>query len=325
MSASAPTRTRAGLSGHEPASYRPHRLHGEGPSYPETNCYADLLIELLHACGYEPLAMLGHVLRVDFEGDQWTFFKPPPQDLEALFGIDIHEMQPYRPLPVQMAEQIERGRTIIVELDSFYLPDTAATSYGREHVKSSVAAEAVDPEAETLRYFHGAGLYELCGDDFRGVFRHGEFSSDVLPPYTELVRFDAGPALEGGALRQAAAGLLRHHLARRPDGNPFERFGVHLEERLPELLSGSLEEYHAYVFATTRMAGAAFELAGSHIEWLLGRDGERAVVAMTEIVDACKAISFRLARRRPFDPAPLLATMAQGYENAITALRTRVD
>ena len=36
---------------------------------------------------------------VDFEGDQWTFFKPLPEELEPLFGIDIHEMQPYRPLP----------------------------------------------------------------------------------------------------------------------------------------------------------------------------------------------------------------------------------
>ena len=42
---------------------------------------------------------MGFTLRMDFEGDQWTFFKPPPEDLELLFGIDIHEMQPYRPLP----------------------------------------------------------------------------------------------------------------------------------------------------------------------------------------------------------------------------------
>ena len=32
-----------------------------------------------------------------------------PSDVEALYGIDIHEMQPYRPLPEQIAEQIERG------------------------------------------------------------------------------------------------------------------------------------------------------------------------------------------------------------------------
>ena len=44
---------------------------------------------------------MGTIVRLDFEGDQWTFFKPDPGDLERLFGIDIHEMQPYRPLPTR--------------------------------------------------------------------------------------------------------------------------------------------------------------------------------------------------------------------------------
>ena len=42
------------LSGKDPATYRPHLLHGEGRTYQETNCYSDIIIELLHACGYEP-------------------------------------------------------------------------------------------------------------------------------------------------------------------------------------------------------------------------------------------------------------------------------
>jgi uncharacterized protein DUF1839 len=313
------------LSGHEPVEYRPHRLHGEGRSYPETNCYADLLIELLHACGYEPMAMFGHLVRMDFEGDQWTFFKPPPEDLERLFGVDIHEMQPYRPLPAQIAEQLERGRTIIVELDSFYLPDTVATSYRTSHVKSSVAADAIDPESETFRYFHGAGLHELTGQDYRQVFRLAdEFSDDVLPPYTEIVRFDAGPPLSDDALREAAAAILRGHLRRRPSENPMERFGEQLAGELPALLTGSLDDYHAYAFATVRMAGAAFEVAASHTQWLLGTDAEPAAGALLEIVDGCKALSFRLARRRPFDPAQLLAGMADGWARAMDALDARL-
>ena len=119
----------ASLSGHDPDGYVRHALHAPARSYPESNCYSDIVIELLHACGYEPLAVFGHLVRMDFEGDQWTFFKPPPEDLERLFGVDIHEMQPYRPLPEQIAEQLEVGRTIMVELDSYHLPDTAATSY----------------------------------------------------------------------------------------------------------------------------------------------------------------------------------------------------
>jgi Domain of unknown function (DUF1839) len=309
------------LSGKDPVGYRPHSLHGGGRIYQETNCYSDIVIELLHGCGYEPLAAFGHLVRMDFEGDQWTFFKPPPDDLQLLFGIDIHEMQPYRPLPVQIAEQLEQGRTIIVELDSWYLPDTASTSYRSEHIKTSVAADAIDPASERFRYFHGTGLHELSGEDYRGIFRTaGGWAGDVLPPYAELVRFDAGPKLEGGALREAARELLLRHLDRRPSENPFERFADALDRELPALISAALAEYHAYAFATVRMAGSAFEIAASHAEWLLGAQAGPAPEAMREIVDGCKALSFRLARRRPFQSAALLIPMAEAWTTAIDAL-----
>jgi Domain of unknown function (DUF1839) len=310
----------ASLSGKDPDGYQPHLLHAAGRSYSETNCYSDIIIELLHSCGYEPLAAFGHLVRMDFEGDQWTFFKPPPEDLEALFGVDIHEMQPYRPLPVQIAEQIELGRSIIVELDSWYLPDLATTSYRREHVKTSIAADAIDLEAQTLRYFHGTGLFELGGEDYRGAFRIGDFSADVLPPYTELVRFDAGRALKGEALRGASLGSLRRHLHARPAVNPFERFGAALGRELPQLLERGLEDYHAYAFATVRMAGSAFEVAATYAQWLLGPEAAPAAAPMAEIVDACKAMSFRLARRRQFDAGPLVSTMARAWERATEAL-----
>jgi hypothetical protein len=315
-----PTAGLRSLSGKDPAGYRPHALHDEGRTYVETNCYTDIIIELLHACGYEPMAAFGHLVRMDFEGDQWTFFKPPPEDLESLFGVDIHEMQPYRPLAEQIAEQNERGRTIIVELDSWYLPDTATTSYRAEHVKTSVAADAIDISSQTLRYFHSAGLFELGGEDYRGVFRIGRLSDDVLPPYTELVRFDAGPRLEGEALREQALALLRRHLRKRPSDNPFERFGAQLAGELPVLLDAGLEQYHSYAFATVRMAGSGFEILGDHARWLLGERAEVAVSAMREIVDGCKALSFRLARRRRFDSAPLADALAAAWKRSIDGL-----
>ncbi len=322
----AASRSYRSLLGLDVATYSPHALHAPGRTYLETNCYADIIIELLHARGDEPLAALSFLVRSDFEGDQWTFFKPPPEDLEALFGIDIHEMQPYRPLPLQIAEQIERGRTIIVELDSFHLPDTAATSYGREHVKSSAIPEAIDPQAGYLRYFHNAGLYELEGDDYTAVFGLGdERPPEVLPPYTELVRFDSGPRLAGLELKQAAGELLARHLRHRPAGNPFERFGEQLTVELPMLLEGDLEGYHAYAFATVRMVGAAFELAASHVEWLLADEASAATSAMSEIVDGCKMLGFRLARRRAFDHDPIIASLADSWQRAMTALEGVVE
>lgn len=309
------------LLGLDPAGYEPHAVHREGRSYTETNCYSDILIELMHARGDEPLAAMSFTVRMDFEGDQWTFFKPPPEDLELLFGIDIHEMQPWRPLPDQIADQIAAGRTLIVELDSYYLPDTASTAYRTEHVKSSAVMEAIDREGERLRYFHNAGFYELSGEDYREVFRQGrEFSADVLPPYTEIVRFDKGERLTGEALRDAARGLLAGHLAKRPRENPFAAFGEQLERDLPGLLEGDEAHYHAYAFATVRMVGSAFEIGASHVDWLLGERGQEASAALHEIVEGCKVLSFRLARRRVFEPGPYVDALAAAWDRAMQRL-----
>jgi hypothetical protein len=310
------------LLGLEPEGYERHPLHGAERTYGETNCYTDIVLELLHARGDEPLAMLGHLVRQDFEGDQWTFFKPPPGDLELLYGVDIHEMQPWRSLGDQVAEQLAAGRTMIVELDSWFLPDTAATDYRTNHVKTSVAFEGIDREGERLRYFHNAGLHELSGEDYRGALRlGGGWSPEVLPPYAELVRFDAGPRLCGDTLRDVARGLLANHLVRRPADNPFERFADRLELDLPALLEGDAAAFHAYAFPTVRMAGASFELLAEHLRWLL-EPGEAApaVGALERVVGACKVLGFRLARRRPFEPRAVLGDATAAWDEAMGAL-----
>jgi hypothetical protein len=264
---------------------------------------------------------LGVTVRTDFEGDQWSFFKPSPGDLEALFGVDVHEMQPYRALTDQLAEQIAAGNTMIVEVDSWYLPDTAATSYRSEHVKTSIAVEAIDVKDKRLRYFHNATLHELEGDDYRGVFREDwPPTGDVLPPYTELVRLDARPRVPEAELRVVSAELLRAHLDRRPTANPFERFGARLQRDLPGLLAGDAARYHAYAFATARMAGSSFELCASHVDWLFGEGGTDVSDSLRELVDGCKLLSLKLARRRAFDPQPLIDQLAVAWERAMRRL-----
>jgi hypothetical protein len=302
--------------------YVPHPLHAPNRAYRETNCYTDVLIELLHSRGFEPVAGLGHLVRTDFEGDQFTFFKMPPGDVEALYGVDIHEMQPVGALPDQIERQLELGRTMLVELDSFYLPDTAATDYSRNHVKSTVAAQAIDQKRETLRYFHNTGLHELSGHDYRGVFGLNGRAAEMLPPYLEVARFDAGEPLKGKALRSKARELLAFHLARRPSTNPFETFGDQLAADLPRLLDGDGSAFHAYAFATVRMAGASFDLLRAHLEWL---GDPKAAKAFDPIVDGCQILSFRLARRRAFDPAPTISEMAETWAAAMTGLERALD
>jgi hypothetical protein len=309
------------LFGLDPASYRHHRLHEPDRSYVETDCYTDIWIELLHARGNEPLAAMGVTMGVDFEGDQWTFFKPLPDELELLYGIDVHEMQPYRPLPLQLVEQISAGRTLMIEVDAWYLPDVHGTSYRSEHVKTTIGVEMIDAAAERIYYFHSTGLHELSGDDYRGVFRlGGDLPPELLPPYVELVRFDAGSALAGDELREAAHSLLRRHLAARPARNPFLAFGAQLELQLPRLLEGDLADFHAYAFTTVRMLGAAFELGAAHTSWLLGERGQPAADALDRIVEGSKALSFKLARQRPFDPSALIDELATNWDEAMTRL-----
>ena len=309
------------LFGHDPATYRPHSIHSGARNYIETNCFTDIVTELLHARGDEPLASFGSFVRMDFENDQWTFFKPLAVDLELLFGMDIHEVQPYRPIPQQIAEVIGAGRTMTIELDAWYLPDTAATSYGTAHVKTGVIAESIDVAGERFRYFHNASLYELSGRDFRGAFRLGpDWSEDVLPPYTELIRFDVGPSLRDEELRTASRELLAGHLRRVVPGNPFDRFSARLAVDLPGLMAGDAELYHAYTFATFRMAGAGFELLASQVDWLLGDDGSPATAAMSRIVDGCKVLGFKLARRRPFDPTEAMDALGAAWTEAMESL-----
>lgn len=305
------------LFGLDPARFEPHALHAGDRSYLETNYYTDVLIELVAAAGHEPLAMLGCTLEIDFEGDQWTFFKPDADSLRRMYGIDVHEMQPYRALPEQIAGQLELGRTVLVELDAWFLPDTGP-GYRSEHAKTSVIAAGIDVAGQRLRYFHSTGLYELAGADFRGIFRLDGTRAEMLPPYCDLVRFGVGRALYGDELREAARDQLARHLLRRPATNPIRRFADRLAADLPGLLDASPADYHCLAFANVRMAGAGFELAASHVRWLGGP--ERAASALTEIVAATRSLSFCLARRRPFDVHETLAGAAAAWDRATSAL-----
>ena len=89
---------------------------------------------------------------------------------------------------------------------------------------------------------------------------------------------------------------------------------------LPGLLAGDAALYHAYTFATFRMAGAGFELLGSHVDWLLGDEGATSVEAMGRIVEGCKVLGFKLARRRAFDPSEAMRALSDAWSEAMGSL-----
>lgn len=306
----------------DPRAHRSHPLHSDERTYAETNCYVDCLVELVAAAGMAPEAMLGGAVEVDFEIDQWTFFKPAPDGLRRLYGIDVHEMQPYRrDLPAQIAERLAAGQSVLPEVDAFHLPDTATTSYRTDHVKTTVAAEAIDLDARVFRYFHNAGYFEVSGDDYDGLFRrHHPERDGVLPAFVDLLRLGVQPPLSGDDLRAEARTLLVGHLARRPADDPFARFQIRLAADLPRLLEGDLQVFHEYAFANARMAGAGFELLASHVRWLYGDAGEPVAAALDEVVGGTKMLLFRLARRRTFDTGAILAPLGETWQAAMAGL-----
>jgi hypothetical protein len=304
----------------DPATYRRHAIHGEERIWAETNCYVDLWIELLHALGHEPIAALPFTLAIDFEGDQWTFFKFPLSDLFELYGIDVQELAIWRDLTAHLDEQIGRGHPVLVELDSYYLPDTAGTAYKLAHVKTTVAAVSIDLEGQRLGYFHNAGYYELRGEDFASVLRPAG-----LPPYVEFVK------IRGGGDETASTSLrhLRKHLALAPEVNPFARFKARFAQDLDGLLQESLDAFHQYSFATLRQLGACYELSATYLQWLAanGESGlDDSTNALREISESAKAFQFQLARamarKKPLDLSPLDA-MGERWERAIGNLKAR--
>lgn len=312
----------------DPRTYKRHLIHGEGRTWAETNCYVDVWIETMHAFGYEPIAALPFTFAIDFEGDQWTFFKFPLLDLYDLYGIDVQELAIWRPLVTHIEEQVGRGRPVMVELDSFYLPDTHGTAYKMAHVKSTVAVIEIDSARQHLGYFHNQGYYHVDGDDYLDLLRlRGTPDPAILPPYVEFVKFHSSAASTGHALLERSRSILRKQLVLLPEANPFLAFKARIESDMHWLMTEPLDTFHLYSFATLRQFGACYELSATYLRWL-AHQGEAGLDditrAFTELSDGAKAMQFQLARamarRKPLDLSTL-DTMAATWQRGTGELK----
>ena len=283
------------------AGYRPHALHDPARHWAETNCYVDLWIELLNALGCAPEAALGFAAGLDFEGDQFTFFKFPQADLEALYGLRALELAVYDSLEIQVMEQIRRGRFVLVEVDGFYLPDTQGVSYRLEHTKTTIGINMFNPGKSRMSYFHNAGYFLVEGADFDALLRRVpamQADADLLFPYAEFVK-DSGARLSLQRLRQTARALTRVHVERRPQVNPLLVFRDCLDAQGDALAAKPPAFFHKYAFNTLRQLGASFELFGTHLSWLNGENDARLILAAQccdSIAASSKSLQFQMAR-----------------------------
>ncbi|MDH6242414.1 DUF1839 family protein [Mycobacterium sp. OTB74] len=303
-----------------PADYRPHFSHAGDRIWPETNCYLDLWIETLHALGLDPVPAFACALSADHDALQWTFLKQQPEDLRRLYGLEVAEDVVWMPLLETIESGPSRGVLHTVEVDSWWLPDTAGTAYHADHVKTSIVPTEVDRELRRMWYIHGAGLHELSGDDFDGVFGLSEGTEIVLPPYTEQITSHPG-RIETGAL----VSITREHLARRAEGNPVERLAAGVDKATEWLPSAGIEVFHAWAFATLRQCGATAEVAADFAACLdtecAGAGG--AAEHFLAVSSGAKAVQFKMARvanGRKVDVRPVLDEMADSWQTAMDVI-----
>jgi hypothetical protein len=292
------------FQGLDPSTYSPHPLHDSERMWPETNCYIDLWIEVLNTLGLPPEAMLGFTVTQDFEGDQFTFFKVPLEDLEALYGIRCTELAIYDRIERHVAEQVSRGRLCLVEMDSHFMPDTQGVAYRREHGKTTVAINRIDVQRLELDYFHNGGFFQLSGEDFEGIFQLNGSEEDLpFLPYTEFAKFPESTA-DHDSIRQTSLRLWNFHFARRPRDNPIRAFSAVFPSQVEAIAERPFEFFHKYAFNTLRQLGANFELASSHLDWLSPEFADASAKARL-ISEAAKSVQFQLARaltRKKFEP-----------------------
>jgi hypothetical protein len=313
----------------DPATYQRHNIHVQERDWAETNCYVDVWIELLHALGHEPIAAMSFTLGIDFEGDQWTFFKFKLADIYRLYNIDVQELAIWKPLTVHIEEQVGWGRPVLVELDSMYLPDTVGTAYKEAHVKTTVSVNLMDIENKKMGYFHAQSYYQLEGQDFIDVFRLENKDASHLEPYVEIAKLTAEKNVTNDELVKTSIIVLKEQLRALPKVNPFLPFKVQLEKDIAWLKEEGLEMFHHYCFATLRQFGACFEQASFYIDWLIqnGEQGlEEARQHYKDISELTKVYQFQLARvvsRGKTIDLTTIDTLSEHWDKAVSILKNK--
>jgi hypothetical protein len=313
-----------------PENFTAHPLlHSHEENFRETNCYSDLIIEIISNLGMNPIACLGYTLAADFEGDQWTFGKPSHHDLETLYGVRLEELSLYRPLVDQVITQVDRGSIPLVEADAYHLPDTEGIDYRKGHVKTTIGITYINTDEKVMHYFHNAAFTKLEGDDFDGVLAPlASTHQGYLPPYCEIAKLNQTFILADEELRMRAMAIAAFHLRKRPTYNPIKVHAEAIKAHQESIIKDGQAFYHAYTFVAPRQLGASHQLGAHFLRWLANGTNQpliEAANAFDSIASLSKSLVLKLARvahtGRPADLTAMFEEMATHWNLADTQLK----
>jgi Domain of unknown function (DUF1839) len=319
----------------DPAGYRSHALHTGEVDWAETNCATDMWIEILHTWRLDPVAGLAFTVGTDFDGEQWVMYTYPEEDLRILYGIEVHELNVWKPLVEHLEDHLRLGHLVAVDVDAFHLPDTEGVTYGIAHQKTTIAVQMLDRDARSMGYFHNAGYAELGGFDFDGILHLGSHADPMavaMPPFAATIRLD-GIRLDPPDLPALVRQRLAAHLARRPVDNPVSRLAKRMTDDLSDIASAGMDAFHRYAFGSCRHLGANGELAEAFCTWLAHHDPGADRSALGEaarhyrsISEGAKAAEFTLARAargRAVDLQAVMAPLESAWDQAVAILDAR--
>lgn len=300
--------------------YSPHFVHAADRIWTETNCYVDLWVEVLHSLGHDPVPAAACAFSARFDGAQWTFLKFRPEDLLALYGIDVAEMNVWRRPVDHLEDNAAAGLLSTIEVDAFWLPDTEGTGYRESRSKTTIVPNLIDRDSGTLEYFHNSGYHVLTGEDFRGVFGLDE-PVPTWPPYLEQVRLDAAqPQCD------AFDTVVLRHLRMRAGSNPVRELGERVLADIDPIRTGGMDVFHPWTFGVLRQCGATAEFAADVSVYMDGRGYPGAAAAadgFRAVAEGAKSVQFRMARAargRNVDPGDQLIAMAAAWEDAMATV-----
>ena len=220
------------------ASYARHALHRRRPRLAGDQLLRRPVDRGAARLGPRPAGLpCGFTLDLDFEGDQWTFFKPPHGDLPALYGVDVQELNIWRPLLDHVEEQSPRGGWCWPRSTRSTCPTPRAPTTGRQHTKTTIGIQAHRrPSASGWGTSTTPATSSSTGEDFARAVpaRRAGRRRTRLPLYVEFVaaRAPAAAAARGscvalgarvlpGAPRGAGRARTRWRASRRASPTPI--------------------------------------------------------------------------------------------------------